>query len=125
MVTYRVDVRHGERWWVLEVPEVPGAVSQSRTLRDVEATARDVIALMLDVEPDSFGVDVHVELPESVTSHLARSATLREQAADAQAGAAAEVRAAARDLAGRGVTVRDIGAALGVSHQRAHQLVNS
>jgi len=39
--------------------------------------------------------------------------------------AAQEVRVAAKELRHRGLTVRDIGAALDVSYQRAHQLISS
>jgi hypothetical protein len=41
-----------------------------------------------------------------------------------QAEAAAEARLAAKELHDQGVPVRDIGRALGVSYQRAHQLAS-
>lgn len=50
---------------------------------------------------------------------------LRGQAADAQSEAARELRAAAQQLADQKLPLRDIGRLLGVSHQRAHQLVKS
>jgi hypothetical protein len=43
----------------------------------------------------------------------------------AQAAAARERRIAARELKAKGLTVRDIGAALGISYQRAQQLVSA
>lgn len=52
-------VRSG-KWWAIEVPEVRGAHSQARRLDQVEAQARDAVALLLDVPPDSFDMDVHV-----------------------------------------------------------------
>lgn len=122
--TYRVEVRRGDRWWVLSVPEIPAAHSQARTLAEAEPTARDLIAVMLEVPADSFGLDVHVTLPADVAAHLRRSAELREDSARAQAEAAAEVRCAAQQLRASGLPLRDIGQALGVSYQRAHQLVN-
>ena len=125
MDTYEVQVRRGENWWVLSVPAIRAAHSQSRTLRDVEATARDLIAVMLDVPGDSFDVDVRVTLPAPVAKHLARAEKLRATAAAAQSQAASEVRAAAAELAGLGLPLRDVGQALGVSHQRAHQLVSN
>ncbi len=56
--TYRVEVKHGERWWIVSIPEVPGAYTQARQLREVEVTAREVVALMLGVPEDSFNLDV-------------------------------------------------------------------
>ena len=50
---------------------------------------------------------------------------LREQSRLAQASAAAEVRHAARLLTEQGLGLCDVGAVLGVSYQRAHQLVSS
>ena len=79
MHVYRVDVRRGERWWVLTVPEVPAAHSQARRLSDVEPTARDLISLMTEQSPDAFDLDVHVVLPADVDEHLRRSAELRQQ----------------------------------------------
>lgn len=61
MRTYRVEVRRGERWWVLSVPDIPAAHGQARALREVEATARDLSAVMLDVAGDSFDLDVVIE----------------------------------------------------------------
>ena len=122
---YQVEVRRGERWWVLSVPEIPAAHSQARHLREVDEVARDLIAVMLDEPADSFDVDVHITLPGSVTDHLRRAEQLRTEAAKTQAAAAAELRAAARELAGQGMPLRDVGKALGVSYQRAHQLVSA
>lgn len=86
--------------------------------------ARDLITLWLEVPEDSFDIDVKVELPPGVLLHLRRATELRNQAAHANAEAADEYRAAARELKSQGLTVRDIGDALDISHQRAHQLVS-
>lgn len=86
--------------------------------------ARDLIAVMEDAQPDSFGIDVQIELPDEVHQELARSAELRDQAARAQAEAARLSREAARQLYDQGLPLRDIGKVLGVSFQRAKQLVD-
>lgn len=125
MTTYRVEVRRGERWWVLSVPQISAAHSQARHLREVEQVARDLIAILLDASADSFEVDVHIELPAAVAEHLQRAERLRREAALAQNEAAAEFRAAARELVDQGLPLRDVGRALGVSYQRAHQLVST
>lgn len=125
MVTYEVQVTRGERWWLIRVPAIRAAVSQARRLSDVEAMTRDLVSLMLEVPQDSFGLDVHVQLPGSVQAHLSAAERLRDEAESARALARAESQAAVRELADAGLTVRDIGEVLGVSFQRAAQLANA
>jgi hypothetical protein len=55
---------------------------------------------------------------------LDRSAELREQAARSQAQAAQLARRAARRLRDQGLPLQDVGTALGVSFQRAKQLID-
>ncbi len=114
-----VTCRDPERGWLIRIPGLgsypeDGLPTWARNLAEVEAMARDLIAVYLDVPEDSFGVEIRVELPVAVQEHLRRAAELRDRAAHAQAEAADEYRSAARELKAGGLTVRDIGAALGV-----------
>jgi hypothetical protein len=124
--TYEVIVERGDRFWLVRVPAI-GHVTQARSLREVDPMARDLIAVMSadHISPDELELNVQIRLPDTVQKHLDRVQQLRQQAASAQAEAAAESRSAARELAKHGLTYRDIGGALGVSHQRAEQLVKS
>ncbi len=124
VITYHVRVERGERYWLVHVVELD-RWTQARTLREVEPMARDLIATMAGAAPDSFDLATDIVLPEEVTTHLRQAEQLREQSRQAQASAAAQVRQAARLLAEQGLSLRDVGAALGVSYQRAHQLVSS
>lgn len=114
------------RWWVAEV-QVAGTTqaTQARRLADIASHARDLVATILDCEPEEVTVTLDLVLPEEVVADLDRSQRLREEAATAQAQAAEAVRSAAARLAAQGMSQRDIGAALGVSHQRANQLLAS
>lgn len=123
MRTYRVDVERDGRFWLLRVAEV--GVTQARHLREVDTMARDLIALTTDSDPATVDLDVHVEVPAATRRHLQRAERLRGQARDSQSKAAAELRAAAQELARSGLPLRDIGQLLGVSYQRAHQLVSA
>lgn len=123
MTTYHVRVSRGDVFWLVHVPEI-NHYTQARNLAEVEPMARDLIAVMQEIDPHSFTVDVSVELPDEVTLHLQRSRALRQESDRTKHLAAHEVRVAAKELRERGLTVRDIGAALDVSYQRAHQLIS-
>jgi hypothetical protein len=105
------------------VPEV-ARTTQARTLREAESMARDLVAIMDDIPADSFDLDMTVILPAEVRAELDRSAELREQAARSQAQAAQLARRAARRLRDQDMPLQDVGAALGVSFQRARQLID-
>ena len=122
MKSYRVDVERDGRYWHIRVPTV-GRSTQARHVREIEPMARDLIAIMEDLPADSFRLEVRIKLPDAVRAELDRAAVLREQAASSQREAAALTRRAARRMHDDGLTIRDIGKLLDVSHQRAHQLV--
>lgn len=60
-----------------------------------------------------------------VTARARQVGRDRELAGRHAAAAAAQARALARELSARGVTVRDVGEVLGVSFQRAQQLITA
>jgi hypothetical protein len=121
--TYHAYVDRDGSVWRVRVPEVQ-RTTQARNLREVEAMARDLIAIMDDIPAESFGLDVTVTLPAEVQEELDRSAALRQEAARSQAAAAAAARRAARRLRDQGLPLQDVGQALGVSFQRAKQLID-
>ena len=120
--TYTAMVTRDGSLWFVDIPEV-GIATQVRTLRDVDAMTTEAIALTLDVPPDTVTVHVLIDPGDSVRRHLQVAEQSRKESAEANARAASEVRAAARELAASGATLRDIGRVLNVSHQRAQQLV--
>jgi len=122
---YTVTATRRGRVWELRCPELPTMWSEATRLDQAEDTVREAIAFVADVPDDSFTVDVIPVLPVAYTVEESRAKTARDTAAAANADAARHSRAAARILADAGLTVRDIGVVLGVSHQRAHQLVTA
>jgi predicted RNase H-like HicB family nuclease len=124
MNTYRAIATRDGKYWLVHVPEL-GQYTQARTLSEVEPMVSDLISLVLGVSADSFRVDVQNELSEDVRHHLELATKYASEAAWAQTEAANERRFAARKMRDEGMTVRDIGAALGISHQRAQQLISS
>ena len=123
MKTYSATVERDDKWWMVHVPEI-GGLTQARSLAEAEKMARSLIAVSLDVDPDAFDVKLTVDVGSvDVTAEVRLIVALRERAANEEREASARAKALAKRLAGEGVTVRDIGAVLGVTFQRAHQLV--
>lgn len=118
MTTYTAQcVRSGD-WWAITVPELKGVFSQARRLDQVESTAREAIALMLDVAPGSFEIIVKPEVPGEVTQARQARTALRQ----AERSAEEATRSAAEALLRQGYTVRDAGELLGISPQRVSQI---
>lgn len=122
--TYKVQASRDGRFWFLEVPEL-GQATQARHTQEVEEMVRDLIAIHTDSDPGSFDVAVEYVLPAKVVEARSEADRLRRVAEESNAAAAAKSREAANLLRSQGLTVRDIGAVLGVSHQRAQQLTKS
>lgn len=122
VVTYEATVERGDRYWVVSVSGVERS-TQARHLRELDDMVKDLIHVMTKEPVESIQVNYHIVLPSNVQARLEHAEQLRKEAAEAQAQAAAETRAAARELHGDGIPLRDIGRVLGVTYQRAHQLV--
>jgi predicted RNase H-like HicB family nuclease len=117
-MTYTAVCRRAGDWWAISVPEIKGVHTQARRLDQVEAMARDAIALFLDVTPDTLAIEVRPEIP----AEAAEAVAARTAAREAETWADKLTRAAAAALLAKGYTVRDAGALLGISPQRVSQL---
>ena len=121
---YRVEAVRSGGWWAITVPDLRGVFSQAKRLDRVEATAREAIAMMLDIDESEVGpIDVQVQPPAAVVElldELHRSVSVAEEAS---ASAARARREAAMLLSDAGLPMRDIGQLLGISHQRVSQIL--
>ncbi len=116
MASYTADVRKGTRYWIVSVPEI-GQVTQARSIEELNTMTRDLIDVVNgDKTPEiAYSYDLPPEVAEAVE--------LKRQAAELEARAMETQGVAAKKLHELGVSLRDIGRLLGISHQRAHQLV--
>jgi len=120
--TYTAVCESSGRWWAIRVPEVDGVFSQARRLDRVEYMARDAIALMLEVPPNSFRVMVRPELGQKLDEAVDRARKARSQADRAQRDAAEARTVATTKLLALGLSMREAGQILGLSHQRVAQI---
>ena len=120
---YDVHVTRDGRWWMVEVPSLD-LLTQARRVDEIEEQARSLIAVSLDV-PQS-GVEVRIaEVRIGDIDALAvaeQVKALRAEAAEAERRASEAAREAVAELVRDDAPVRDIGALLGISHQRVSQL---
>lgn len=137
MHTYKVEVTRDDRWWMITVPELAGHVcadgainlsttTQARRLTDVPSQAVDFICTVTDSAPSEVAVGITIEIDGIDVSGRAEQVRDDRELAERHAAAAQEqARSLARDLAAHGVAVRDVGEVLGVSFQRAQQLISA
>jgi len=125
MTTYPVTATRVGDWWALEAVVPQASVhSQTRRLDQVEATAREAVALALDEPPDSFDVSIAIEVPDDLGARIQSATELSRLAGDLQTLALQVKRNVAAELHAQGYSVRDSGSLLGVSSQRISQLIS-
>ena len=123
---HRVEVVRSGGWWAITVPTLDGVFSQAKRLDQVETRAREAISLMLDVDEDDVGdLDVVVTPPARVADLLGALEASVVAADEATRAAVAARREIAEQLCAEGLSLRDIGELIGVSHQRVSQLLAS
>jgi predicted RNase H-like HicB family nuclease len=125
--TYTVRYELDETgWWLATVPAVPGCHTQARTLEQAETRIREAMALFIPTAVAARAQLVSdVQLPIASRRALARAIAERAEAERVTRNAHRAIRAAASALSRQGMSLRDTGRLLGVSRQRAHQLLSA
>lgn len=127
MTTYEATAVREGKWWMVSIPAIDG-LTQARRLREAAEMAREYIAASQNLPLEK--VDVELRFApiggiEDVAEQVATINNERTRAAELERSASRQATELAQRLAAADVPVRDIGAILHVSHQRAHQLVSS
>lgn len=112
-------------WWVATVKEVRGCHTQGRTIEQARRRIREALGLFVDHAESAELID-DVVLPANARTLLKRVLSTRkraeEEAIKLQVTTAEAAEVLTKDV---GVSVRDAGELLGLSHQRVHQLLTS
>ena len=123
---FRANAYLDGKWWMVEVPELNG-LTQARKLTEVTQMTRELISAQLDIPIDSFELEMTIERVNDldIADRVAKIQAEKARALELERQATAEAQELARELADAKLTVREIGVILGVSHQRAHQLLSA
>lgn len=122
--TYRVSAERNERgWWIVRVLDFRHVVTQARRASDIEEMARDVIALLEETPPNSFDLEIEHHVSGALDEDIAEARRLRREADELTVRSREATAQVARRMRDAGLSVREIGALLGIAHQRAQQIL--
>ncbi|MEX0984040.1 MAG: type II toxin-antitoxin system HicB family antitoxin [Actinomycetota bacterium] len=124
MATYRVVMDRDETGaWNATVPSVRGCHTYGRSIRQATKRIREALALFVD-GADRADLEVDVQLDAGFRPLVKEAQRTRAAAEAANAEWSAAAMSSARALAEAGLSRRDVGYLLGVSHQRVQQLID-
>jgi len=108
---------------MISVPEIDG-LTQARRLSEVERMARELIAVTLDLRLSQVAVEVAFGDIDGIPvgSFIQHISSEKAEAARLEEDATAKTKTLVQQLIAHNVPLRDIGAMLGLSFQRVHQL---
>ena len=110
-------------WWLAVVPDVPGCLTQGKSLRQARERIREALSLYATDANTAELIETKV-LPRSVLNAVEKAQEYREAVEDAQLKASSASRVAVRALLKRGLSMRDAAELLEISHQRVAQLAS-
>lgn len=123
MKHFTSTARKDGRWWVVQCDQEPGALSQVARLDQAAELQREAISFVTDIAEEDIKVTIHPVVDDSVTAEIEHARRDRAKAEELAELSSTRFRTAARALSDNGYSLRDVGTILGVSHQRAGQLV--
>jgi predicted RNase H-like HicB family nuclease len=110
--------------WVARIPAIRGCHTHGRTLDQTRSRLREALGLWID-RPEQAVIDEQIRLPAGLKVAVQRSRRTRERSERERENAQEQTRLAAEALVDEGVSLRDAGELLGLSHQRVQQLVGA
>lgn len=109
--------------WIVELAEEPRCHTFGSTIAKARTMLADVMTLWFDEKPT---VTERFEIDPFLDEHLRSALEARAEAEVVTRNAMAATRETAKLLIDKGgLSLRDAGTLLGISHQRVHQLLDS
>jgi predicted RNase H-like HicB family nuclease len=120
---YHVDAYQDDKWWVLQVQELPNAISQVKSLDQADEWIREAINIVSDEPEDSFDVEIIPVVGEELEAALAEAREFAAEQDQFQRRMVRMYRSVMLDLSKLGTKGKNIAAILKVSPQRVSQLL--
>lgn len=115
-MSYAVHAEWDETgWWIVTVPDVPGAITQVKRLSQVREDAAEVIEIQTGEAVNPAGLKIDWFIHGTAGQVAAQARTAREQVDNL-------TRTAVRELRSSGFSLRDTGELTGISFQRVQQI---
>ena len=123
MSSYNVTfMRDEDGWWVATVRGVKGCHTQGRTINEAERRIREALGLFVE-DADEAALVRNVKLPDNVKKVVGLHRKYGKQFVDVKEKFKDATVQAVKVLTGEfGLSVRDAGELLGLSHQRVQQI---
>jgi len=122
MIHRNVTIEREGKYWLVFIDGSAG-LTQARRFSEIQTMAREYVSLVEGTQVENVTIDTITV--RGVSEALAQAAADRQMASALEAAAAQRIRAVARKLRSESVPLSDIGQILGVSHQRAAQLLQA
>jgi predicted RNase H-like HicB family nuclease len=110
--------------WLARIPALRGCHTYGRTLEQARARLREALGVWTE-RPEQAVIEEDIRLPSALKAAVRRSRRTRERLERERQTAQEQTRVAAEALVDEGVSLRDAGELLGLSHQRIQQLVGA
>lgn len=124
MDTYTAEVAYDGQLWSIYVPELDRH-TQAEKFREIEEAARGLVAILRDVDEDSFTLTVNNRDVVAATREWLKAEGLDADARKSMTAAANRRRGVVRTLKAHGLSGADAAAVLGVSRSRISQLTGA
>ena len=126
MTKYTVRYERDEdKWWIARIPEVPGVLTQGRSIKEARTRVREALEAAIGAQARVATLVDDIDIPSSLKNFIAKLKEAQKRAEKEQRHAAELARKVAHDLVKRKkLSVRDAGEVMGISGARVQQLVN-
>lgn len=123
---YSVVVSREEELWVAVVDSIPAGATDVERFEDLPDAVSDMIATLVDAEPDEFWIDWHYRQGDHDFTDLIEQLREWEKLAE-RAARNRDItrRAVVEAMHSAGLSYREIADVIGVSHQRVGQLLST
>jgi len=129
--TYEVRAWRERGWWLARVigvsdgadPAPLNGLAHARALNNIEQTARDLVATILDAGDDAFDIEIEYVLPAEVETLVCEAIGARTWLDAAQDLWREHSAVAVRALLDQGFSMRDMAQLLGLSDHGVDQII--